>query len=111
MRHHADESWQIVEDHSAILSGCSNRSIHADHMGMTKFGGNRDPGYVAVSEQLWLWVHTLEDLEAQAQAASVRTQPQPHQHQQQRTIDSGGGPIFLGSVTAGRDFINSAQTR
>lgn len=104
---HADESWQIVEDHSAILSGYSNRSIHADHMGMTKFGGNRDPGYVAVSEQLWLWVHTLEDLEAKAQAASVRTQ----QQQQQRTIDSGGGPIFLGSVTAGRDFINSTQTR
>ncbi|KAJ5903949.1 hypothetical protein N7504_006332 [Penicillium tannophilum] len=98
---------KIVEDHSAILSGCSNRSIHADHMGMTKFGGNRDPGYVAVSEQLWLWVHTLEDLEAKAQAASVRTQ----QQQQQRTIDSGGGPIFLGSVTAGRDFINSTQTR
>lgn len=111
--HGANDSGQIVEDHSAILSGCSNRSIHADHMGMTKFSGNRDPGYVAVSEQLWLWVHTLEDLEAQAQAASMRAQPLPQQqqHQQQRTIDSGGGPIFLGRVAAGRDFINSTQTR
>ncbi|KAJ5663921.1 hypothetical protein N7507_004652 [Penicillium longicatenatum] len=101
---------KIVEDHSAILSGCSNRSIHADHMEMTKFGSNRDPGYVAVSQQLWLWIYTLEESKAQAQAAPVSTtQLQPHQ--QQHTIDSGGGPMFLGSVTAGRDFINSTQTR
>jgi hypothetical protein len=79
-------------------------------MGMTKFGSNRDPGYVAVSQQLWLWIYTLEESKAQAQVASVSTtQLQPHQ--QQRTIDSGGGPVFLGNVTAGRDFINSTQTR
>ncbi|KAJ5752545.1 hypothetical protein N7520_009462 [Penicillium odoratum] len=97
---------KIFEDHSAILSGCSNRSIHADHMGMTKFSGNRDPGYVAVSGQLWLWVKLLEDMDSQAQtqtqqAASTRTA------QQQRAINSGGGPIIFGSVTAGRDIVNS----
>ncbi|KAJ5628167.1 hypothetical protein N7490_010395 [Penicillium lividum] len=101
---------KIVEDHSAILSGCSNRSIHADHMGMTKFSGNRDPGYVAVSGQLWLWVNLLEDMDSQAQtqtqqAASARTA------QQQRAINSGGGPIIFGSVIAERDIMNSNQPR
>jgi protein SERAC1 len=50
---------QIVPKHSVILSAHPNRSIHANHMQMTKFSSNKDAGYVSVSDQLWLWVDTL----------------------------------------------------
>jgi hypothetical protein len=59
---------QIVPKHSAILSAYPNKSIHANHMQMTKFGSSQDPGYVSVSSQLWLWVDAIEKVQAEASA-------------------------------------------
>jgi protein SERAC1 len=62
---------QIVPKHSAILSAYPNRSIHANHMQMARFSGTKDAGYVSVSDQLWLWVDTLQkEADAQAKADS-----------------------------------------
>lgn len=48
-------------------------------MQKSKFASARDPGYVAVSDQLWLWVEVLQrEREAQVQA-QVFQEPQPQQ--------------------------------
>ncbi|KAJ9656083.1 hypothetical protein H2201_008655 [Coniosporium apollinis] len=113
---------KIVPDHSAILSAYPNRSIHANHMQMTKFSSAKDAGYVAVSDQLWLWVDALQkEAEAQAKAASA-SQVSPEEIRERRnrrfgtmqdvvsgsqhfgSVNSGGGPVFQGNQSAGRDF-------
>lgn len=84
---------------------------------MTKFASARDPGYVAVSDQLWLWVEALQrEREAQVQAQAFQEsqlQQEPAGFQNSRPqylIDSGGGPIFQGSQAAGRDINLNALT-
>jgi hypothetical protein len=100
---------------------------------MTKFSGATDPGYVRVRGQLWLWVDAIDKRRGVEQAqehvrhqmshTSEETRPPEHliQTPQQTNQDktacepvrntsttaspsSGGGPIFMGNVTAGRDF-------
>jgi hypothetical protein len=45
-------------------------------MQMTKFSSNKDAGYVSVSDQLWLWVDTLQkEADAQAKAGSGLQMP------------------------------------
>lgn len=88
---------------------------------MTKFASARDPGYVAVSDQLWFWVEALQgEREAQVQAQAQAQAFQESQPQQepagfqnprpQYLIDYGGGPIFQGSQAAGRDINLNAVT-
>ncbi|KAJ5166726.1 uncharacterized protein N7482_005507 [Penicillium canariense] len=88
---------KIVSDQSATLPGYQSRSIHGNHMEMTRFSGPKDPGYVAVSGQLWLWVYELEN---QFPPAPVAT----HHNRPQYLIDSGGGAVFQGTQRAGRDI-------
>ncbi|KAI9653966.1 MAG: hypothetical protein M1821_006827 [Bathelium mastoideum] len=47
---------KIVEDMSSILPGYPHRSVHADHISMTKFGNRQDPGYLTAYRQLQSWV-------------------------------------------------------
>jgi protein SERAC1 len=65
-------SIKIVPKHSAILSAYRCQSIHANHMDMTRFSGANDPGYQAVSGELWLWANEIEE-----QLASKPLQAQP----------------------------------
>jgi protein SERAC1 len=113
---------QIVPKHSAILSAYPNRSIHANHMQMTKFSGTKDAGYVSVSDQLWLWVDTLQkEANAQAEAGSGLQMPAEEvrerrnrrfgtmqdvvsESQYSGSVNAGGGPVFQGNLSAGRDF-------
>jgi len=46
----------IVPKDSAHLKQYPIRSIHANHMDMTKFNSNEDPGYTAVRTQLSAWI-------------------------------------------------------
>jgi hypothetical protein len=123
----------IVPRQSAILPEYPNASIHQNHSDMTKFGGVTDPGYVRVRGQLWLWVDAIdkrkgveraeEHVGQQVSHTSGETCPPEHliqtprqTHQDETAYDpvrntsttaspsSGGGPIFMGNVTAGRDF-------
>lgn len=76
---------------------------------MSRFSSDKDPGYVAVSDQLWLWVETLQkEYEVQAPTQGFGgTQPGFASSQNAKThylIDSGGGAIFQGHQVAGRDF-------
>lgn len=73
-------------------------------MQITRFSSKTDQGYVAVSEQLWEWVETIESRSLPEDATPVTN------YRKQGTIKSGGGPIFLGTATAGRDFNISTQT-
>lgn len=98
-------SMQIVPDHSAVLSAYPNRSIHGNHMQMTRFTGPRDPGFVAVSDKLWQWV---DELETQSQTTPV-PEPEPT-FRSHRMIDSGGGAVFQGSQFAGGNININTQT-
>jgi hypothetical protein len=123
----------IVPRQSAILPEYPNASIHQNHSDMTKFSGATDPGYVRVRGQLWLWVDAIDKRRGVEQAQehvrhemshiSEETRPPEHLIQTPQQTDrdktacepvrntsttaspsSGGGPIFMGNVTAGRDF-------
>ena len=38
-----------------MLEGYPHQSIHADHIGIARFGGKESEGYQAVSGQLGVW--------------------------------------------------------
>lgn len=116
------KTTQIVPKHSAILTSYPLRSIHANHSEMTKFSGPKDPGYISVSDQLWHWVDKLQKVrEEQGAAGATPQSPEPRAQGQANTtlgvtedtfrgqqhfgaVYSGGGPVFQGSQSAGRDF-------
>jgi protein SERAC1 len=121
---------QIVPRQSAILPDYPNASIHQNHSEMTKFTSEKDAGYVRVRDQLWLWVeeakkarvsnvisessqmHAVDESASQSipkqitefdgpgsQSKTTITQPD-----RGNAISSSGGPIFMGNISAGRDF-------
>jgi hypothetical protein len=53
---HSKGSSQVVPSHSAILPGYIPIGIRSNHMGMTKFEDENDPGYTAVTGELRRWV-------------------------------------------------------
>ncbi|KAJ6092418.1 hypothetical protein N7467_004387 [Penicillium canescens] len=88
---------KVVSNQSAILTSYPNRSIHGNHIQMTKFSSPQDPGYKAVSDQLWLWVSEIESQQDQVPMQAGNLRPG-------YLIQSGGGPVMLGTMSAGRDF-------
>ena len=46
--------------HSAILPAYNSIGIRKNHMDMTKFTSAEDPGYLAVSTELWRWVKEIK---------------------------------------------------
>lgn len=50
----------LVPRHSAILTRYNNQSIHANHVGMTKFGSSEDQGYRNIRDQLRIWAIEIE---------------------------------------------------
>jgi hypothetical protein len=101
-------------------------------MEMTRFSGANDPGYQAVSGELWLWANEVEEQLAskplQAQPAKSESFPNSDDLREKRgkkfatmaditgesgsspvysgNFNSGGGPIFAGKQSAGRDIVN-----
>lgn len=75
-------------------------------MQMVRFSGKTDQGYVAVSDQIWAWVENIESQPPPASAPSGSNQGD----RQRRAIESGGGPIFMGTTTVGRDLRINNQT-
>lgn len=88
---------------------------------MTKFSSSKDPGYVAVSDQLWLWVDALQkQSEAHAKVTApdwripleelrdkrkrLETTQETGGFQYAGYTFSGGGPVFNGNQNVGRDF-------
>ncbi|KAH7095492.1 hypothetical protein FB567DRAFT_31364 [Paraphoma chrysanthemicola] len=51
---------RVVEEHQAKISGYSSFGIHANHMDMTKFEGEQDPGYKLVRAQITRWVGQIQ---------------------------------------------------
>ncbi|KAL7272923.1 hypothetical protein RUND412_004244 [Rhizina undulata] len=52
---------KVVPDTSAKLSGHLNEGIHANHMDMTKFLDEEDPGYEKVSSQIWRCIQEISN--------------------------------------------------
>jgi protein SERAC1 len=91
-------------------------------MQMARFSGTKDAGYVSVSDQLWLWVDTLQkEADAQAKADSGLQIPAEEVRERRNrrfgtmqdvvsgsqysgSVNTGGGPVFQGNLSAGRDF-------
>lgn len=70
---------------------------------MTKFGTNKDTGYIRVSNRLKLWVNDLADTENQIfpnEASHSRTETA----NPASNVLSGGGPVFMAPLNAGRDI-------
>ena len=81
-----------------------------------------DSGYIRVRNQLWLWVDAVNKANQKVQVTPVQSQPQALDEQQVdprighqvrsrqtedgegRSVSSGGGAIFMGDISAGRDF-------
>ena len=53
---------EIVPPRSAVMNGWPDFSIHANHMDMTKFGGDDSPGYVRVLSALQKWTDSAKAL-------------------------------------------------
>jgi hypothetical protein len=91
---------EIVPKHSAILPAYNSTSIHGDHTSMTRFTGKDDSGYVKVSDTLWLWISEIEKTnEERSRNESLGTSNAGYGF-----VNSGGGPVFIGSGNAGRDI-------
>ena len=74
---------------------------------MTRLSGIKDAGYIGVSDQLWLWVDTLQK-EANAQAKAGSGLQMPAEEVQERRNrrfgtmqDVVSGSQYCGSVNAG----------
>jgi tetratricopeptide (TPR) repeat protein len=55
---------EVVPKHSAILREYASVGIHSNHMDMTKFEGEDDPGSLRVVGELQVWVKDLKQLSA-----------------------------------------------
>jgi hypothetical protein len=58
--------------HSAILPSYNSIGIHKNHMDMAKFAEKEDPGYLAVSIEIWRWV---KDIKTQRQLIESNKSP------------------------------------
>ena len=79
---------------------------------MTKSGSNKDTGYIAALDQLWLWVNSLKS-KAEASIRGrvpgralfrVRDSPKLQLSVYSESVGSGGGPIFQGNLSVGTIF-------
>jgi hypothetical protein len=120
---------EVVPRQSAILPEYPNSGIYANHSDMTKFRCATDPGYDRVRGQLWLWVyainkrtrasravileeaahkvpHGVPGLEHVEMTQSARCEEGARENGSRGTsaVLSSRGPIFMGNVSAGRDF-------
>ncbi|KAF2497385.1 hypothetical protein BU16DRAFT_457660 [Lophium mytilinum] len=73
---------EVVPRHSAILPGYIPIGIRSNHMDMTKFESEDDPGFTAVAGELSRWA---KDVAWHADATST-TAALSHQQDQQRSI-------------------------
>lgn len=91
---------KIVPEHSAILPAYSAIGIHDTHVGMARFSGPEDDGYLAISSELMRWAKDLES------ASMIRNTTLPESQPKQLLLESpgaeqrsgmnltGGGSIF-----------------
>ncbi|ERF73050.1 hypothetical protein EPUS_08614 [Endocarpon pusillum Z07020] len=56
---HRENDDTVVPMHSAILPAYVSIGIHSNHMGMTKFETEDDPGFISVTGELRRWVKEL----------------------------------------------------
>lgn len=116
-----------MPQHSAILPAYGSKSIHANHMDMTKFESVEDPGFMDVSTTLWRWVRDLAKQTNVTSVVSETPQSQSEIPQSQSGLleikggrapgenawrsvntfsghnNTGGGRVFQGSIDAQGD--------
>jgi hypothetical protein len=98
---------KIVPRQSAILPAYPSASIHQNHSDMTKFASANDPGFIRVRDQLWLWTEAVRVKNMSTRGEEVgdsTVRESKDSARQPRNINSGGGPLFMGNLSAGRDI-------
>jgi hypothetical protein len=86
-------------------------------MDMVRYASKSDPGYIAVSDQLWIWVDEitqssasslppLDEIRQARQAMFGGDQGDGSQFIVRGSINSGGGSVFVGNQTASGDITN-----
>ena len=98
---------KIVPRQSAILPAYPSASIHQNHSDMTKFASANDPGFIRVRDQLWLWTEAVrvKNISTREKEAEDSTSTESTDRAQQLSnVNSGGGPLFMGNLRAGRDI-------
>ncbi|EXJ74810.1 uncharacterized protein A1O5_01506 [Cladophialophora psammophila CBS 110553] len=65
---------KVVEEKSAVLSDWGSASIHANHMGMTRFPHENDDGFRRVCGRLSVWVKELRDRRSAQASAQIAVQ-------------------------------------
>ncbi|KAJ9629273.1 hypothetical protein H2204_008913, partial [Knufia peltigerae] len=65
---------KVVEEESAVLNGWGSASIHANHMGMTRFPHENDDGFRRVCGRLSVWVKELRALRSGQNSAQIAVQ-------------------------------------
>jgi hypothetical protein len=84
-------------------------------MDMVRYASKSDPGYIAVSDQLWIWVDEI----TQSSASSLPPLDEIRQARQgdgsqfivRGSINSGGGSVLVGNQTASGDITNGFGRR
>ncbi|KAI9838418.1 MAG: hypothetical protein M1837_002501 [Sclerophora amabilis] len=87
---------QIVPMYSAVLSRYGNKSIHADHVGMTKFESAQSQGFQDVSGRLWLWVDMVKRASQQPPAGVDREELGQRRTQHFGNVHAGGS-VYQGN--------------
>ena len=82
-----------MPQHSAILPAYGSKSIHANHMDMTKFDSAEDPGFMDVSTTLWRWARDLANESSNSTAFPQIPQNQP------KVAQSQPGQLAIGDGT------------
>lgn len=115
-----------MPQHSAILPAYGSKSIHANHIDMTKFEYMEDSGFVDVSTTLWRWARDLaketsvtgdvQPVGAQYPSEFPHSPPRPLTIEDGRSQgnnmlpnvnefsgqnNTGGGRVFQGSINSG----------
>ncbi|RDL30323.1 uncharacterized protein BP5553_10201 [Venustampulla echinocandica] len=80
---------RVVEPDSARLDGWPSTTIHADHMGITRFPDGGDPQFQKVAGVLWGWVEDLKALLAADKAAAAN----PHSSLNHQAFSQPQGPV------------------
>ncbi|KAL8993023.1 MAG: hypothetical protein Q9169_006653 [Polycauliona sp. 2 TL-2023] len=102
----------IVPRHSAILTRYNNQGIHANHIGMTRFGSTEDQGYRNIRDQLRIWAMEIES------AANTSLTPgflgegqrlgsgpfRGSSHVYSGSVSADGGQVIQGNVTSAGDL-------
>lgn len=102
--------------HSATLPAYMSIGIHANHMGMTKFAADDDPGFVSVAGELWRWTKDLESMppgggiDSRDSASAPEASAMTGEGNGNRSLGNGPGVVHYGNTYGAGSVVYGNQT-